>query len=216
MPIASPKPPRKPRADAERNRRSVLDAASVVFASRGPAATLEEVAQAAGVGVGTIYRKFCDKQALLDALFDDKAASFRRPALEAVRIADPGDAFRSYLSGLMELLASDQSLMTVLFGPGRHARFPSDLGEETASTVDGLIGAAIAAGELHEGFTRQDAVVLGAMVGRVAGATREEHPELWRRYAQLIVDGTRTSGHEPLRQGALPFPDTVRAMGHML
>src|SRR4051812_44395472 len=60
------------RADAERNRRRILAAASDVFAERGLDASLDEVAAAAGVGIGTVYRRFPDKEALIDELFESK------------------------------------------------------------------------------------------------------------------------------------------------
>jgi AcrR family transcriptional regulator len=204
------------RADAARNRARILDAATKVFAAKGPSATLTDVAELAGVGMGTVYRNFADKDELLDALVDDKVADFMRPALEAASIADPGEAFRHYLSGTIEAHARDRSLATLLFGPDRMLRFPADLARLMTETCDQLISAAIDAGELREGFTRQDTMVLGAMIGQVAAATRD-HPEVWRRYAQLVVDGTRPVGsHEALSPAPLSFLDTADALGRTL
>ena len=90
---------RAPRADAERNRRKILDAAASVFAERGVTATLNEVALAAGVGVGTVYRKFPDKEAVFDALFDVKIDNLVRLAVEASRVQEPGPAFADSCSG---------------------------------------------------------------------------------------------------------------------
>lgn len=90
---------RAPRADAERNRRKILDAAASVFAERGVTATVNEVALAAGVGVGTVYRKFPDKEAVFDALFDVKIDNLVRLAVEASRVQEPGPAFRGFLLG---------------------------------------------------------------------------------------------------------------------
>ena len=119
---------RAPRADAERNRRRVLAAAESVFAERGATATLNDVARAAGVGVGTVYRKFPDKEAMLDALFDDKIASLESLAEEASTIDDAGDAVRGLLLGLMEKRATDRGLDAILTAPGRSARFTEALG----------------------------------------------------------------------------------------
>ena len=88
---------RAPRADAERNRRKILDAAASVFAERGVTATVNEVALAAGVRVGTVYRKFPDKEAVFDALFDVKIDNLVRLAVEASRVQEPGPAFRGFL-----------------------------------------------------------------------------------------------------------------------
>lgn len=205
---------RVPRADAERNRRRVLDAAARLFAERGATATLNDVARAAGVGVGTIYRKFPDKEALLDALFDDKIDSLVRLADEASMIDDPGAAIRGFLLGLMEKRATDRGLDAILTAPGRSARFSKELGRQFAPTVDRLVARAICAGELRPDFTGQEVCLLGFMVGKVADITRATDPETWRRYAQLLIDGTRpTAGTEPLSPAPLSFTDIATALG---
>jgi len=205
---------RAPRADAERNRRRVLDAAARVFAERGATATLNDVARAAGVGVGTVYRKFPDKEALLDALFDDKIDSLVRLADEASMIDDAGAAIRGFLLGLMEKRATDRGLDAILTVPGRSVRFSEELGRQFAPTVDRLVARAIHAGELRPDFTGQEVCLLGFMVGKVADITRITDPDAWRRYAQLLVDGTRPSaGTEPLSPGPLSFTDIAAALG---
>src|SRR5215472_4279290 len=70
--VLAPVPVRPLRRDAERNRQRILEAAAEVFTERGFAATLDEVARRAGVGVGTVYRRFPDKASLADALFTDR------------------------------------------------------------------------------------------------------------------------------------------------
>lgn len=205
---------RRPRADAERNRRRVLDAARQVFAERGATATLADVAQAAGVGVGTIYRKFPDKDAVLDALLADKIDTVMRIATDAAELTDPGEAFRTYLSGMIEVHARDRSLTTVLFGPGRFDRFPFEQADLLADTCDRLIANAIAAGELRDGFTRQDTTALAVMVSTIAAAKQEADSELWRRYALIIIDGTRpAAASAPLTPEPPAFPTMTEALG---
>lgn len=206
-------PQRRPRTDAERNRRRILDAATQVFAAKGPTATLSDVAQAAGVGIGTIYRKFPDKSALLDALFDDKIGAVMRIVTDAAELTHPGEAFRAYLNGIIEVHARDRSLATVLFGPDRYDRFPPHLSQQLASTADRLIDAAIAAGELRVGFTRQDTIALAVMVSTIALASHDGFPDLWRRYAAIVVDGTRPVA--PLADLA-PGPPEFRVMAESL
>lgn len=205
---------RVPRADAERNRRRVLDAAARVFAERGATATLNDVARAAGVGVGTVYRKFPDKEAMLDALFDDKIDSLVRLAEEVSMIDDAGAAMRGFLLGVMEKRATDRGLDAILMAPGRSARFTEELGRQFVPAVDRLVARAIHAGELRSDFTGQEVCLLGFMVGKVADITRTTDPEAWRRYAQLLVDGTRPSaGTEPLFPAPLSFIDIAIALG---
>lgn len=204
---------RASRADAERNRRRVLEAAARVVAERGATATLNEVARAAGVGVGTVYRKFSDKEAMLAALFDDKVDSLVRLADEASKVDDAGEAIRGFLLGLMEQRATDRGLDAILTAPGQSARFSEELGRQFAPTVDRLVARAIHAGELRPDFTGQEVCLLGFMVGKVADITRTTDPETWRRYAQLLVDGTRpVAGTEPLSPAPLSFTDIAAAL----
>jgi AcrR family transcriptional regulator len=207
-------PARAPRADAERNRARILDAATDVFAQRGVGATLNDVARAAGVGVGTVYRKFPDKDALLDALFDAKVDTLVRLAVEAAPIEDAGLAFRSFLLGVIEARATDRGLGTIVMGGDRGERFATELGQRLAPAVRPLIARAQAAGELRDGFTGQDVCFLSLMVGAVADATRDDDPGIWRRYAQMLVDGTRPAASPaPLAPPPLPFPATAAALG---
>lgn len=147
-----------------------------MFAESGPTATLNDVARAAGVGA--IYRKCPDKEALLDALLDDKIDTVIQVAVDATTIDDPGSAFRTHLLGMIAVHAADRSLATVLFAPNRNERFPADRADQLAKTADGLITRAVIAGELHEGFTRQDTTVLAVMVGSIATVTRESDPQV--------------------------------------
>ena len=205
---------RVPRADAERNRRRVLDAATRVFAERGAAATLNDVAHAAGVGVGTVYRKFPDKEAMLDALFDDKIDALVRLADEASAVDDAGAAIRGFLFGLMEKRATDRGLDAILVAPGRGARFSEELGRQFVPTVERLVARAVRAGELRPDFTGQEVCLLGFMVGKVADITRAADRDAWRRYAQLLVDGTRpAAGTEPLSPAPLSFSEIATALG---
>src|SRR5919107_5107373 len=91
------------RADAERNRARILAAASEVFAERGLDVSLDDIAGAAGVGVGTVYRRFPDKDALIDALFEDKIADVERVAREALDVEDPWEGFESFMRAVCRL-----------------------------------------------------------------------------------------------------------------
>ena len=77
------------RRDAERNRQRILAAAAEVFTERGLDATLDEVARAAGVGVGTVYRRFPDKESLIEELFRDRVDAMVKLAEEALTEPDP-------------------------------------------------------------------------------------------------------------------------------
>lgn len=204
---------RSPRADAERNRRRVVDAAVRVFAERGVDATLNDVAREAGVGVGTVYRKFADKAALLDALFEVKIEQLVRLADEASREPDPALALRGFVLAVMEARATDRGLGAVVMRTSRGESFAAALGRRLGPTVERLVDRAQAAGEVRAGFTGQDVCLLAVMVGTVADHTRDTDPDLWRRYAQILVDGTRpTASTEPLSPAPPPLADVAAAL----
>ena len=108
-------PARPLRKDAERNRQRILQAAAEVFTERGLEATLDDVAHHAGVGVGTVYRRFPDKASLADALFEQRidAARWRWPS-SAYGEPDAWQALVSFMERSAEMLASDRGLRQML------------------------------------------------------------------------------------------------------
>src|SRR4051794_23684941 len=107
-------PPRPLRKDAERNRLRILDAAGTVFAERGLGVTLDDIARAAGVGVGTVYRRFPDKGSLIDALFARRMESMCDIADEALEIPDAWEALVFYFEKASQLQARDRGLKELL------------------------------------------------------------------------------------------------------
>src|SRR6185436_6544187 len=96
------------RADAARNRARLLVAAKEVFAARGLDATMDEVARRAGVGVGTAYRRFRNRDDLIAALFEERLDDFMRLLDEALADADPWAGLRGFLERSMEMQAEDR------------------------------------------------------------------------------------------------------------
>lgn len=104
------------RADAARNRRKILDAAARIFAERGAdGLSLDEVARTAGVGVGTVYRRFGDRAGLMFALLDDRLLQFEEDFLHGPAPlgpgAPPGERIRAFLHALAELVVSQLDLV---------------------------------------------------------------------------------------------------------
>ena len=102
------------RRDAERNRRRILAAAAEVFTERGLDATLDEVARAANVGVGTVYRRFPDKESLVAELFRDRIDALVTVAEQACAAADPWEGLASYLEFAAAALAGDLGLRQLM------------------------------------------------------------------------------------------------------
>jgi AcrR family transcriptional regulator len=104
---------RPKRADARRNYDKVVAAAREAFAERGDATSLEEIARRAGVGIGTLYRNFPSRQALLEAVYVDEVESLCRSSAEFESLP-PWDAFSAWAHRLVEYLATKQALAAEL------------------------------------------------------------------------------------------------------
>ncbi len=102
-------PGRPKRADARRNYDKVIAAAREVFAERGDATSLEEIARRAGVGIGTLYRNFPNRQALLEAVYVGEVENLCRSAAEFEELP-PWDAFSAWVHRLVGYLATKQAL----------------------------------------------------------------------------------------------------------
>src|SRR5215467_385638 len=98
------------RKDAERNRKRILHAAAEVFSERGLDATLDDVARRAGVGVGTVYRRFPDKQALVAELFTSRMDELAAAAEQACQARDPWEGLVSFLEYAAETMSGDLGL----------------------------------------------------------------------------------------------------------
>lgn len=189
------------RRDAERNRRRILCAAAEVFSERGLDATLDDVARRAGVGVGTVYRRFPDKETLVGELFQDQIRALVRAAEEACRAPDPWTGFVSYLEYVAETMAGDlglrQMLLFATYGKDRvtYAR------ERMRPVVTRLVVRAQEAGELRADFGATDVPVIASMLAGAAAYAAPVQQALWRRYLALIIDGLR-----PARDGTSPLP----------
>src|SRR3982074_772960 len=105
---------RPPRREAERNRLRILRAAAEVFTERGLQATLDDVAERAGVGVGTVSRRFPDKEALVEALFSERLDTLVGFAEQALAEPDPWTALATFLEQAASVIAGDRGLRQIL------------------------------------------------------------------------------------------------------
>ena len=194
-------PERPLRRDAERNRQRILAAAAEVFTERGLEATLDDVARQAGVGVGTVYRRFPDKAALADALFEERIDILVDLATQAYGAEDPWAGLVSFMHSAAEMLATDKGLRQILmFAPYGHNRV-GYARDRMRPAVGKLVERAQAAGQVRPDLGPTDIPVLEFMIGATAEYAREVRPDLWRRYLTLLLDGLR-----PSRPGFTPLP----------
>ena len=185
------------RADAERNRQRILAAAGELFAERGVDVSIDDIAAAAGVGVGTVYRRFADRDALIEALFEAKMAAIVQIARDALEVEDPWEAFTTVLWQGAETMAGDRALSEVFASiPGAtEAVMPTVAG--LTETMSELIRRAQAAGALRGDLIVDDIPMVMCGIG---SATKKEHrcSEAWRRHLSLVLDGMRAPGSGPL------------------
>jgi AcrR family transcriptional regulator len=189
--MATRKPPL--RADARRNRDAVLDAASELFARRGESVQMDEIAERAGLGVGTLYRHFADKQALLAAIIARRFEAMTTLARTAEQIEDPWTAFETLLFGYLESAEPDAAFRLALLG-AQEPNWDEIEAEKTAfaQIVERILRRAVDAGFLRADLRADDFVLItrGAMANMTATGD-------WRRHLTLQLEGIRADGeHE--------------------
>jgi len=208
--VETPKP-RRLRADAERNRQAILDAATTLFAQRGLAVSTDEVASAAKVGIGTLYRHFPAKQDLVNGVFDQQLQMVTDAALRALDADDPWDGIARMFSELCETAAADRGLCEVMTDADDQCIAAARARETITPLFERIVSRAHAAGQLRPGVGANDFVVLLSMMRGAMEMTAAMPDDKWRRYCQLLLDGVHGSpGDEPLI-GAAPTDDEITA-----
>jgi AcrR family transcriptional regulator len=194
---AAPEVERTQRADARRNRERVLGAARGQFAANGLDAQIDDIARAADVGVGTVYRHFPTKEALLEALAADRFLRLAEWAREALEAPDGWEGLCDFLRRSAELGANDRLLSEAMaerdaFQGAQHEK------EELMEATAALVERAQATGELRPEIGAQDIAMLMCGLGRATGPGSFDHAMSWERYLEIIIAGLRAPGSSPL------------------
>lgn len=179
------------RADAERNRQRILLAAREVFARRGLHAGLDEIARHAGVGTGTVYRRYPDKQVLIDALFEDRFDQMERHIERAAALPDPFAAVADMVTSMVTMQIGDRGLKDAMLGQCRVSGFRARQ-ERMRPLMEGVLQRAQDAGSIRPDVTLTDLVGMQIMLTDIAVFTGAVQPDLWRRHLALLLDGLRT------------------------
>lgn len=181
---------RRPRADAERNRARVLDAARALFAERGGEVQIPEIARAAGVGVGTVYRHFPTRQDLVEAAAEQRFEQILAFARKGCRVKpEQGLGVEKYLRHVGSVLAKDRGLSAAIeasrAGAGSPPRGETLTRIEEAIQV--LIDDAHTAGTIRADLTPKDVYMIVGALSAVIGTDSGN----WRRLLALTLDGIR-------------------------
>jgi AcrR family transcriptional regulator len=197
------------RADARRNRGLVLEAARAVFAEQGLEAQMDDIARRAGVGVGTVYRHYPTKEALVEALADDHFQRLAESARAALEEADPWEGFCAFMRRSSEVQASDLALVEVMGEQPdamcRAAEQRADLHEAVAE----LVARAQKAGKLRRDVVPEDVPMLMCGVGRATRVGSRGPTMSWQRYLAIVLEGLRAPGSA--RLPGLTKPARVRS-----
>lgn len=186
--MSTPQIRRKTRADAERNRDRVLDAARTLFAASGYDVQMSEVARAAGVGVGTLYRKFPTREALIAAIAEQRAVEIAGTARHFVEADDSGRAgLAGFLHHVGEVLAEDRGMSEVIEKAMGSSEPRGQAYEALLASMEELIDQARAHGAVGQGVTTGD---LDMVICGLAAVIRNAAGD-WRRYIEIALEGLR-------------------------
>ncbi|WP_420956415.1 TetR/AcrR family transcriptional regulator [Burkholderia gladioli] len=176
-------PARKPRADGERNRQRLIEAAKSVFAAKGSSASLDEIARTAGVGIGTLYRHFPTRDALISGLYRNETTQM---AEAATRLADthaPAEALRQWLLLFVHYMATKHGMAEVLNSvTGGVGALYADSATCILGALQDLVDRATASGEIRLGLAPIDVLRAIAGVGTVSSEPG------WEKSARQLVD----------------------------
>lgn len=181
--------PLRLRADAQRNIDSLLEAAKAVFGTSGVDAPAKQIADLAGVGVGTLYRHFPRRSDLVTAVFrcEVDACADAAPALSAAH--EPGAALRMWLQRYTEFLANKRGLGPALHsGDPAFAALPGYFMQRFGPTLGSLLEAAVASGEIRADISPEDILYAVADLCRPAA---DDGAAYSQRMVALFIDGLR-------------------------
>jgi AcrR family transcriptional regulator len=179
------------RRDAELNRQRILAAARDVFRDRGFEGTLDDVAHHAGLGVGTVYRRFPSKEHLVEAIFAERLDEIGELAEEALAEPDAWKGLVQFVMKTAELQTADRGLREVLLSTSFGHEKVAEARERIIPACTRIVERAQETGQLRADIRFTDLPVIHVMIGSVADYAQNVDPELWRRYVVLLMDGLR-------------------------
>lgn len=192
------------RADARRNRERVLVAARSVFARRGLEAGVEEIAREAGVGVGTLYRRFPTKDDLVLAIVEDGMGALLEELQAAAAVEDPWEGVEIAMLALAEAMAADRGFVDAVREHLLTLPLFLSLRDRLLGACEPLVARGRAAGVLRDDVEPLDLLLLARGVVGMPPDRDDVDPQLWRRYLAIVLDGLRTEGAGELPIGPPP------------
>jgi AcrR family transcriptional regulator len=189
--VSASETPRPLRKDAERNRQRVIEAARELFASRGLEANLNDVAHHAGLGVGTVYRRFPTKEELIEAVFEDGVNRLTALAESALRDKDSWQGFVWFFEQMCESTATDRGAREILFSRTYGGVRVDAARDQLVPKIAKLVERAQKDGYLRPELSQTDMPIFGLLAGTVSEFAGHIDAQLWRRYVAILLDGIR-------------------------
>jgi AcrR family transcriptional regulator len=180
---AKPKVVREARSDAQRNRMRLVEAGKAAFAEKGTGASLEEIARVAGVGIGTLYRHFPTRDALIEAVYRNETQQLAEAAAELAATHPPVEALRAWMRMCVDHIATKKLLGGVLNSiVGGTSDLYAEAGAQIKAAMTMLVDNAVACGDIRLDLDPLD------MLRAVAGVANINSDPNWEESAKRLVD----------------------------
>ena len=192
-PASAPGPERALRADARRNYERLLSAAAEAFTEHGADdVSLEEIARRAGVGIGTLYRHFPTRQALLEAVYTDQVAGLRALADDLLATKPPAEALATWLRALIDFGRTKRSLSAAMLATmSKDSELISSSSATMLGALTDVLTRAQQDGTAHADANPKDLLRLGHAISMTTDWAAD--PEQADRLLALLIDGLRTN-----------------------
>jgi AcrR family transcriptional regulator len=187
--------PRRMRADAQRKMNSLLQAAMEVFAKSGVNAPVREIAERAGVGLGTVYRHFPQRSDLIVAVFQSRVDACADAASVLASKYEPGEALARWMQRFVDFIATKRGLAAALHsGDSAYSALPGYFNQRLLPALKALLDTAVATGVVRPGIEAED---LLRAVATLCHGPHGDEPLYARRMVALLVDGLRYGASTP-------------------
>jgi AcrR family transcriptional regulator len=182
--------PRKPRADALRNRERILEVAKQAFTRFGANASLDDIARQTGVGAGTLYRHFPTRDTLIEAVYRSEIEKLAAAQRKFAETMTPIEALRAWMLLFVDHIAAKQiiapALNSVVGGPTRLYESSRSM---THAAMDSLVKRAIKSGDLRKEINSSD--LLRALIGVFYVGAGQDSQQSARRVVNILIEGSR-------------------------
>ena len=181
--------PRKPRADAERNRNRLLEVATTAFVDVGPEVSLDEIARRAGVGIGTLYRHFPTRDAILEAVYRRAVQQLAEAAGRLIETEAPIEALRAWMGLFIDYIATKKIIAPALNALTDPSALFATSGMQIKSAIATLVERAAAQGDIQPDVNPID--LLYALVGFANANSAPDWEPRARRLVNILIAGLK-------------------------